>query len=103
MLDSEEVFMYLYCAVACFNNEKVFSIMIQRNNNFKVTKAWYMLFSTPRIFSQLVGFRASIERRRFDSIAMKIAIERDFYFMVELILTRSLVTKELIQILLAEN
>ncbi len=34
---------------------------------------------------------------------MKIAVERDFYFMVELILSRSLVTKEMIQILLAEN
>ena len=36
--DSEELLMYLYAAVSCFNNEKVFDQLLKRNNYFKVNK-----------------------------------------------------------------
>lgn len=96
LYDSEEVLMYLYCAVSCFNSEKVFDTLLKRNNYFKVNKELNQLFSSSRLFLQLSGFSSSIERRRFDQIVIRIAIERDFFFMCDLILDRSLMTKEII-------
>ena len=50
MYDSEEVLMYLYAGVACFNSEKMFDILLKRNNFFKIKKEWFELFSVPKIF-----------------------------------------------------
>ena len=50
LYDTEEVFMYLFCAVSCFNSEKIFDILLKRNNYFKVNKEWNLLFSTNRVF-----------------------------------------------------
>lgn len=103
LYDSEEVLMYLYAAVSCFNSEKVFDGLLRRNNYFKVNKELNQLFTSSHVFLQLSGFSSSVERRKFDCIVLRLAIERDFFFMSEIILDRSLMTKEMIQILLQEN
>ena len=77
--------------------------MVKRNNYFKTKQEWHNLFSVPRIYQILQSQLISPERRKFDLIALKVAFERDIYFMAELILDRSRITKELIQILLQEN
>lgn len=103
MYDSEEVLMYLFASVACFNSEGTFDILIKRNNLFKVNKEWNDLFSSPKIFYQLSSFQNSVERRKLDQIALRIALDREFFFMIDCILDRSVMTKEIVQILLTEN
>lgn len=38
LYDSEEILMFLYAAVSCFNSEKVFEGLLRRNNYFKAIK-----------------------------------------------------------------
>ena len=93
--DTEEVLMLVYCAIVCFNSEQAFDILMKRNNFFKMKPEWNAVFAAPKVYhilSQLI----SPERRKFDLLTIKTAFERDLYFMADLILERSRVTKEII-------
>jgi hypothetical protein len=103
IFDSDEVLMLLYSSVVCFNSEKAFDILLKRNNYFKFKGDWHTLFSSIRIFQTLQVQLTSSDRRKFDLIALRAAFEKELQFMVDLILERSRITKELMWILLQED
>ena len=50
LYDSEEILMYLYAAVSCFNSEKVFEGLLKKNNYFKHIKELNQLFISSHVF-----------------------------------------------------
>ena len=103
IFDSDECLMLIYAAVVCFNSEKAFDIILRRNNNFRLKPEWHTLFSSPRIYSCLAYQLTSPERRKLDLLTLKSAFDKDLYFMADVVLDRSRITKQLIQVILGEN
>lgn len=95
--------MVLYCSVVCFNQERAFDIMLKRDNYFKQKPDWYRLFATPKIYQCLKNQPISPDRRQFDLITLREAFDKDLIFMVEIILERSRITRDIIQVMVQED
>ena len=103
VLDSEEVLMLLYASAVCFNSEKAFDVLLRRNNFFKHKHEWHSLFVAPRVFSKLQAHLTSSERAKLDLLVLGFALEKDLYFMADLVLSRSVVTPTLVLALMHKN
>ena len=110
--------MVMYVAVVLMNTPAVFEIMMDKHQNFKTKPVWHVLFSTPGIFqllrdssinhkgsagappTSLLAAESFQERQKFDELVLKVALERDLLFVTEIILERSLITPQLISLLM---
>jgi hypothetical protein len=92
--------MVLYCSVMCFNQERAFDILLKRDNFFKQKPDWHRLFSAPKIYQCLKNQPISPDRRQFDLITLREAFDKDLMFMVEIILERSRITRDIIQVMI---
>lgn len=100
-----ELFMALYLSVSRFAEEHSFSVMLMRNNNFKdLQPEWYELFSPLEIYQTLLLKKDSAQRQKFNLMALKVAVQNEYYFMVDEILDgRAYVTPQMLEFLLQEE
>ena len=94
----------MFVAVAFLNMENVFKNILEKFDHFKTLKPeWYVLFSQPQIFKNLQAFPSMAERNTFNAIALNILLEKDLEKLTEIMLEQSVITPELISILIKHN
>lgn len=102
--DYDENIMIIYVAAICMNDEQVFNHIVARNNQFNIRPEWNKLFKNTDIFSKLPKFPGSSpERMQLDNFVLKASLDKELSFITELVLTRAVVTPEMLRILLLEN
>ena len=95
--------MLIYVSVVVMNTPQVFDTMMEQHQNFKTKPVWHVLFSTPAIFRILQGQPTVAERQKFDELVLKVALERDLIFIQEIALDRSIITPQLLSLLMADG
>ena len=95
--------MVMYVAVVIMNTPQVFDMMREKHQRFKTKPVWHVLFSTPRIFMILQGSQTMAERQKFDELVLKAALERNLHFITEQVLEKSVITPQIISLLIQEN
>ena len=98
--DSEEALLIMFVAVAFLNKQDVFQNILDKFNQFKFKPEWHALFSQPGIFKNLQAFPGMAERNNLNSIALNILLEKELEKLTEIMLEQSVITPELISILI---
>lgn len=94
----------MFVAVAFLNMENVFKNILEKFDHFKTLKPdWYVLFSQPQIFKNLQAFPSMAERNTLNAIALNILLEKDLEKLTEIMLEQSVITPEMISILIKHN
>lgn len=76
-----------------FNCEEEFELIVRRNKYFEVISDWYSVLEQTNIFQQIQNFQSSIERRKFEFFVLKICLEKDLFFILEILLDRAILNK----------
>jgi len=102
--DPEEALMVIYVAVVVMNTLGVFDHLLEKHQRFKTKPVWHLLFSMPNIFQVLQSSPSMAERQKFDELVLKVALERELNFIIDIVLdNRTIITPEILSLLLAED
>ena len=86
------------------NTPGVFDYLLEKHQRFKTKPVWFVLFSMPNIFQILQSSAAMAERQKFDELVLKVVLERELTFMIDIILdNRTVITPALLSLLILEE
>jgi len=96
--------MILYVAVICMNDFEAFNHVLTRNNFFRIRPEWAALLKETDIFKLIQKSPDSTPQRlRLDRFVLKASLDKEVSFATDLVLSRAVITPEIICLLFQES
>jgi len=96
--------MILYVAVIYMNDLEAFNHVLTRNNFFRIRPEWGALLKQADIFKLIQKSPdCTPERLQLDKFVLKASFDKEVSFVTDLLLSRAVITPEIICLLFQEN